>query len=131
MQYPDEKTSVTVTKVWADNNNEAGKRPTIIVLTLTGDTDPDTAENDINKTQTITSSNAVQGNTNRWTYTFNDLPKYNKNGDEIEYTIDEEGTNSEFYQKTDVKSRNKNNNKYIQSTRRNSNSKSNKELGRL
>ena len=36
------------------------------------------------------------------TYTFNDLPKYNKNGDEIEYTIDEEGTNSEFYQKTDV-----------------------------
>ena len=43
-----------------------------------------------------------QGNTNEWTYTFNDLPKYNKNGDEIEYTIDEEGTNSEFYQKTDV-----------------------------
>ena len=103
MQVPDEKTSVTVTKVWADNSNEAGKRPTSIVLTLTGDTDPDIVGNDINKEQTITvEENVKPSNSNEWTYTFNDLQKYNKNGEEIEYTINEKGTNSEFYQKTDV-----------------------------
>ena len=100
---PDEKTSVTVTKVWDDNSNEAGRRPSNITITLTGDTNPSIEGNDINKTQTITAATNINpSNSNEWKYTFENLPKYDTNGDEVEYTIDEEGTNSEFYQKTEV-----------------------------
>ena len=128
---PDEKTSVTVTKAWDDNSNEAGRRPGSIVLTITGDTNPSIEGNDINKTQTITAATNINpSNSNEWKYTFENLPKYDTNGDEVEYTIDEEGTNSEFYQKNRSKSRRKKNNKHIPSTRRNNKCKGNKTMER-
>ena len=91
---PGETVSVTVTKTWNDNNNEAGKRPTSITLKVSG--------NGKNYTQEVTEANADSSNSNNWVYTFNDLPKYDGNGDEIAYTVDELDLNNDFYIKSSV-----------------------------
>ena len=94
-EVPDEKIEIPVTKIWEDNNDEAQKRPESITVKVTGNGQTYTQE--LNAT-----NNAVSGNANNWTYTFTGLPKYDDNGNEIEYTIDEEDLNNEFYQKTNV-----------------------------
>lgn len=95
-KMPEDKTNVTVTKVWEDNNNKAEKRPQEIKLQLK-------QGNSVIKEQNITVANAVEANTNTWKYTFEGLPKYNENGQEISYTADETEVNNEdlkFYEKT-------------------------------
>ena len=70
-----EKTSVDVTKIWQDNNDQDGKRPGSITVNLLADgVKVDSAEVD-----------ASTG----WTYTFADLDKY-ANGEEITYTVTED-----------------------------------------
>ena len=86
---PDDKTSVTVNKVWDDNNNEAGKRPESVKLLLKD------GENTV-------AEEVVTGETNTWTYTFTEIEKYDENGQEKVYTVDEKEVNSEdlqFYNK--------------------------------
>ena len=89
---PNEKIEVQVNKTWNDNNNQNHKRPTSIKYILS----------DGNKTK----EQIVQGNVNNnqgWNYTFANLPKYNENGNEIEYTVDEEEINQndlKFYTKS-------------------------------
>ena len=78
---PEDKTSVTVTKKWIDNDNEAQKRPTSIIVELRNE------ENELVGTQTLSDSNG-------WTYTFNNLQKYNGQGEEINYTVDEREVNA-------------------------------------
>ncbi|MBR2779835.1 MAG: Cna B-type domain-containing protein, partial [Eubacteriaceae bacterium] len=69
--YTPEKTSATVKKVWEDANNQDGKRPTSLKVTLSNGTE-------------VTLSDG-----NNWTATINDLPKY-ADGVEIKYTWTEE-----------------------------------------
>ena len=88
-KVPNETVEKTVTKVWEDNNNAAGKRPGSVVVTITG--------NGETKEYTLSGTNE-----NEWSYTFTDLVKYDENGNEIEYTIDEKDINSEFYKKSEV-----------------------------
>ncbi len=95
---PDEKVTVTAKKVWNDNNNSAQKRPNSVTLTVTGTG----AGVNVSKEQEITSANAVAGDSNAWEYTFTDLPKYDENGDEVKYTINEKDLNNEFYIKSNV-----------------------------
>ena len=95
---PDEKITVTAKKYWDDNGNSAGKRPETAILTLTGKG----KGVDISKEQEITSSNRVSGDDNTWEYTFTELPKYDNNGDEVVYTINEKNIESIFYIKSDV-----------------------------
>ena len=84
---PSDKTSVIVNKVWSDNNNVNGKRPESIRVKVTGNGQTYTQEiNAIN--------NETEENSNEWTYTFTDLPKYDENGQEIIYTASEEEVNS-------------------------------------
>ena len=83
---PTETIDLTVNKVWADNGNEAGKRPESVTIKVTGNGE--------------TYTQVVTGSGDTWTYTFTGLPKYDANGDEIEYTVDEEDLNNEFYLKT-------------------------------
>ena len=86
---PDDKTSVTVNKVWDDNNNEAGKRPESVKLLLKD------GENTV-------AEEVVTGETNTWTYTFTEIEKYDENGQEKVYTVDEEEVNPgdlQFYNK--------------------------------
>ena len=88
---PDEKTEVQVNKTWEDNSNVNRKRPASIKYVLTG--------NGLTKEQTVTGSTTTNEN---WSYKFTDLPKYNAQGNEITYTIDEQEVNQndlKFYTK--------------------------------
>ena len=94
-EKPDDTTEVTVTKVWDDNNDEAQKRPVSINLQLKNG-------NATVKEQVVNVSNAVSGDTSTWQYTFTDVEKYNDNGQEIVYTVDETEVNHndlQFYTK--------------------------------
>ena len=94
-EKPDDTTEVTVTKVWDDNNDEAQKRPVSINLQLKNG-------NATVKEQVVNVSNAVSGDTNTWQYTFTDVEKYNEDGQEIVYTVDETEVNNndlQFYTK--------------------------------
>ena len=70
-----EKTTYSVEKVWNDNDNQDGKRPTSIQVQLKA--------NGNNKGEAITLNDG-----NNWKNTWNDLPKY-ENGKEITYTVEE------------------------------------------
>ena len=90
-EVPDEKIELTVNKTWADDNNANGKRPTSVKYVLTG--------NGLTKEQVVTGSTTTDDN---WSYKFTDLPKYNAQGNEIVYTVDEQEVNSgdfKFYTK--------------------------------
>ena len=91
-KVPNEKIEVSVTKHWEDNSNANGKRPASVKYILTG--------NGLTKEQIVTGNRATDDN---WSYTFTDLPKYNNQGNEIVYTVDEQEANTnglKFYQKS-------------------------------
>ena len=69
-----EITSVKVNKIWDDANNQDGKRPTEVTITLKGNNE---------FIQTIELNNK-----NEWTHTFKNLPK-KAGGKYIEYTVEE------------------------------------------
>ena len=89
---PADTKPITVIKVWDDNNNapvegENGPRPTTpITIVFKG------GENDIEKT--------LRGTGDTWTQSY-DLPKYDSNGNEITYTVDEK-TVPAWYVKSSV-----------------------------
>ena len=72
-----EKTSVKVTKVWNDNNDQDGKRPGTITVHLWNG-EKEVASHTINK--------EVEKD---WTYTFENLEKF-EGGKEIQYTVTED-----------------------------------------
>ena len=73
--------NVSVTKVWDDADNQDGKRPETLELTLNGLPTGTTAP-----TPEVTKSK--DGNT--WTYTWKGVPKYDSEGKEITYTVSED-----------------------------------------
>ena len=77
---PEDVVSVTVTKNWNDSDNVNGRRPTSIKL-------------QVKNGENVVSEQEVSAK-NNWTYTFTDLPKYDDNGKEIEYTVAEAEVNS-------------------------------------
>ena len=90
-EVPDEKIELTVNKTWADDNNANNKRPTSIKYVLTG--------NGLTKEQVVTGNTTTNED---WSYKFTDLPKYNAQGNEIVYTVDEQEANAgdfKFYTK--------------------------------
>ena len=89
---PDEKVNVTVTKVW-DHTNNIYEKPSQIKVQVKG--------NGNVYEQVITDEQETSENI--WTYTFNDLNKYDARGDVINYTVDEEEVtagNLDYYQKS-------------------------------
>lgn len=70
-----EQTSVTVNKVWDDNNDQDGIRPDSVVINLLADGE------EIDEIELSES--------NSWTFTFEDLPVH-QNGKEIKYTVTED-----------------------------------------
>ena len=69
-----EKMDIPVIKVWSDDNNESGKRPLEISVTLYANGE---------EVETVSISEEDE-----WKHIFTDLDVYN-NGEEIEYTISE------------------------------------------
>jgi collagen adhesin len=91
-KVPNEKIEISVKKHWEDNSNANGKRPASVKYVLTG--------NGLTKEQIVTGNASTDDN---WSYTFTDLPKYNSQGNEIVYTVDEQEANTnglKFYQKS-------------------------------
>ena len=70
------KTSVSVAKVWDDNNNKAGSRPDKITIRLLADGKD-------------TGKSLVLNADNKWTGSFTELDEY-KNGKKVEYSISED-----------------------------------------
>lgn len=76
---PPETVDITVEKTWADNNDEAKKRPASITVNLLADGD---------NIQSVQITPDKDGN---WAYTFTELPKYQQDGEtEIVYTVTEQ-----------------------------------------
>lgn len=71
-----ETTTVSGTKTWVDNDNSGQTRPDSITVHLY-------QNGELFKSQDVTA-------TNNWQYSFTDLPKYDENGAEYEYTIGED-----------------------------------------
>ena len=91
-KVPEDKISVNVVKTWEDNSNVNGKRPVSIKYVLSG--------NGSTKEQTVTGNTTTNDN---WSYTFANLPKYNAQGNEITYTVEEQEVNPgdlKFYTKS-------------------------------
>lgn len=65
----------TVSKVWDDNNNQDGLRPTAITVIMTGD-------DGSRRVKSVTA-------TENWTVTFENLPKNQNHGQNIQYTVSE------------------------------------------
>ena len=74
-KVPEDKVSVKVTKHWEDDSNANSKRPTSIKYILKGGKEE--------KTQNVTGNSTTDAN---WNYTFTELPKYNENGQEYQYS---------------------------------------------
>lgn len=74
--------TVSVVKIWDDENNQDGIRPSLIQVSLTG-SDGSTR-------------NAAITKNDGWTYQFKDLPQY-KNGVKIDYTLQEVDSNPYTY----------------------------------
>ena len=90
-KVPDEKIEINVNKTWEDNNNEANKRPTSIKYVLSG--------NNQTQEQVVSGNRTTDAN---WNYKFINLPKYNAQGNEITYTVEEQEVNAndlKFYTK--------------------------------
>ena len=88
-KIPTETISVKVDKHWADNSNQAKKRPTSIILRLKNGAE-------------IVEDKTLIGTGNDWTYTFENVPKYNQFGNEVNYSLEELETNTgdlKFYNK--------------------------------
>ena len=74
--YTPGKTSISVTKVWDDNNNQDGKRETSVKVKLLAD-GSDVADSEV----TLNADN-------NWTNTWNDIP-LKSGGKDITYTVEE------------------------------------------
>ena len=119
---PDDVINVTVRKIWNDNNDANGKRPESIKIQLlaNGEIEKEeivTASNEENVEEKTTNSkennntnedvsnnNSNGTSDNVWEYTFEDLAKYDENGQEIQYTVQEQEVNTDdlkFYETTE------------------------------
>lgn len=72
---PIETVTKTVSKVWEDSNNQDGLRPSAITVILTGD----------DGSRRVKSVTAAEN----WTVTFENLPKNQNHGQNIQYTVSE------------------------------------------
>ena len=100
--------SIEVYKVWEDNNNEAGKRPQEIEIqlyngsTLVSSIKMNEKEN--GGAQVPTPHELNEESTEVWKNTFENIPMYDENGQEIEYTVVEKeiNTNDLYFYDTDI-----------------------------
>ena len=88
-KIPTETISVKADKHWADNSNQAKKRPTSIILRLKNGAE-------------IVEDKTLTGTGDDWTYIFTNVPKYNQLGNEVNYVLEELEVNTgdlKFYNK--------------------------------
>ena len=100
------ETDVDVSKVWEDDSDSRGKRPESVTLVLTGTGEGvntthkvklTTKQEEVNEFEEDDTNKIKYVTGDKWDYTFEGIRKYDENGDEIQYTVTEEPTNSPFY----------------------------------
>ena len=81
--------NIPVSKIWEDDSNKLGQRPTRVTFKLVG-SDGREYTKELAKPGTAGSSTTQdQSNPNRWNDIFTNLPKYNASNNEITYTLTE------------------------------------------
>ena len=82
--------NIPVSKVWEDDSNKLGQRPTKVVFKLHG-SDGSEYTKEVAKPGTAGSTTTQDStNPNKWNDIFENLPKYDENKQEIVYTLTEE-----------------------------------------
>ena len=87
------KVDKNVEKIWEDNNNSKGKRPSSVMIELTADG------------EVVENSQIELNSRNGWKHTYKDLEKYDEIGREIEYSIIETEKNPgdlEYYEEPEI-----------------------------
>ena len=87
-----------VTKTWNDEDDNDGMRPESITIQLL-DGNGEVVEYNGQTEFTLTTDNATEEDSNKWSFTFENLPVYSE-GQEINYTVVEK-VDSEKYERTD------------------------------
>ena len=110
----DTNLNIPVSKVWDDNDNKLGQRPTKVTFKLTGS---DGSEHTLELAKPGTEGSTTtqdSNNPNKWNDIFVGLPKYDDNKQEIVYTLTEVQGDMSYYEATvDEEGRNvTNTNKY-------------------
>ena len=97
---PDEKVSVTVSKIWNDSNNKYNKRPNSIRIVL----------NKIeNESEVEVQEHILKVSDGEESYVFSGLQKYDQKGNEINYIVSEQEVNSgdlKYYNSKTVETKN-------------------------
>ena len=95
-KYVPGKVSYAVEKVWDDDSNRDGKRPTKVVMKLKGTYEDSRGQEHIGYESeidiTVTANNEEKTNENKWKYTWTNLPEKVQNGGTsytLTYTIEE------------------------------------------
>lgn len=94
-----ETTTAVAVKNWNDSSNQDNVRPASVTFQLQKTVNGSTVDVD-GKTCTLTSENAVKGNKDSWTYTFDNLQKY-ENGTKIVYSVRETSSDENYSADTD------------------------------
>ena len=95
--------NIPVSKIWDDDTNKLGNRPTSVIFKLTG-SDGSVYTKEISVPGTAGSTTTQDSeNPNKWNDIFENLPKYDSDRNEIEYTLTEEEKEEgdlQFYETT-------------------------------
>ena len=84
-EHKPELIEIPVTKIWDDDDNRDGKRPTVIEVTLYADGEKVTTDANGNQID----NPIILNESNEWKHTFTNLYKYKDNGKEIVYSVEE------------------------------------------
>ena len=82
--------NIPVSKIWEDDSDKLGKRPTRVVFKLTGS---DGSEHTLELAKPGTADTTTTqdaNNPNKWNDIFENLPRFDQNGNRITYTLTEE-----------------------------------------
>ncbi|SLM87208.1 Alcohol dehydrogenase [Vagococcus fluvialis bH819] len=83
-----ETTELPVTKIWNDYSNQFKTRPESITVELL-------------KNGEVVATEKVTGDSDKWSYTFKDLPKYDNKGKEFSYSMKEIKVSSNYTSKVE------------------------------
>ena len=89
--------NIPVSKIWEDDSNKLGQRPTKVTFKLVG-SDGSEYTKELAKPGTAGSSTTQdQSDANKWNDIFTNLPKYDASNNEITYTLTEINGNLTYY----------------------------------
>ncbi|MFR7468344.1 MAG: MucBP domain-containing protein [Clostridia bacterium] len=90
--------NIPVSKIWEDDNNKLGQRPTRVTFKLTGSDGSEYTKELAKPGTSGTTTTQDQSNPNRWNDIFENLPKYDSQNQEIKYTLTEINGELTYYE---------------------------------